>query len=172
MSLNNECWQQELREITTIRVALNSLAPWRSDSNLKVQFSDLSRKMNSLGTRCQIDIRLMPQNLTIEKSALVQAMPWYHQATSHCQSQFWPRFMSLYGITRPKWVKPEYPLPNRIALPLFRYKVLYISIICLPNILGTDNVCRDNPADDVWIWIKFVLTWWRLNAPGNLVNLI
>ena len=37
-------------------------------------------------------------------STMVQVMAWCHQATSHYQSQCWPRFMSPHGITRPPWV--------------------------------------------------------------------
>ena len=38
------------------------------------------------------------------KSTLVQVMAWCCQATSHYQSQCWPRSMSLNGVTRPQWV--------------------------------------------------------------------
>ena len=31
-------------------------------------------------------------------------MAWFHQATSHYLSQYWPISMSPYGITRPQWV--------------------------------------------------------------------
>ena len=35
-------------------------------------------------------------------------MAWCHQATSHYLSQCWPKSLSPYGITRPRWVKaPE-----------------------------------------------------------------
>ena len=47
----------------------------------------------------------MPQDLTQDKSTLVQVMAWCRQATSHYLSQCWPRSMSPYGITRPQWVK-------------------------------------------------------------------
>ena len=46
----------------------------------------------------------MPLDLTDDKSTLVQVMAWCRQATSHYLSQFWPRFMSPYGVTRPQWV--------------------------------------------------------------------
>ena len=36
---------------------------------------------------------------------LVRVMAWCHQARSIYQSQCWPRFMSLYGVIRPLWVK-------------------------------------------------------------------
>ena len=31
-------------------------------------------------------------------------MAWCNQASSHYLGQYWPRFMSPYGITRPQWV--------------------------------------------------------------------
>ena len=36
-------------------------------------------------------LRLMPQNLTDDKSTLVQVMAWCRQAPSHYLSQCWPR---------------------------------------------------------------------------------
>ena len=47
----------------------------------------------------------MPQNLTNQKSTLVQVMAWCHQATSHYLSQMWPISMSPYGVTSRQWVK-------------------------------------------------------------------
>ena len=47
----------------------------------------------------------MPQNLTIEKSTLVQVMACCRQAAIHYLNQWWLRSMSLYSITRPQWVK-------------------------------------------------------------------
>ena len=32
-------------------------------------------------------------------------MTWFHQTTSHCLHQYWPRSMSPYGVSRPQWVK-------------------------------------------------------------------
>ena len=46
----------------------------------------------------------MPQDLTDDKSTLVQVMAWCCQATSHYLSQCWPRSVSPYGVTRPQWV--------------------------------------------------------------------
>ena len=46
----------------------------------------------------------MPQNLTDDKSTLVQVMAWCRQATSHYLNQCWPRSPTPYGITRPQWV--------------------------------------------------------------------
>ena len=47
----------------------------------------------------------MPQDLTDDKSTLVQVMAWCRQATSHYLSQCWARSMSPNCVTRPQWVK-------------------------------------------------------------------
>ena len=47
----------------------------------------------------------MPQDLTDDKSILVQVMAWCRQATSHYLNQCWPRSPTLYGVIRPQWVK-------------------------------------------------------------------
>ena len=44
------------------------------------------------------------QDLTDDKSTLVQVMARCRQATSHYLSQCWPSSLSPYGITRPQWV--------------------------------------------------------------------
>ena len=52
-----------------------------------------------------IALRWMPQDLTDDKSTLVQVVVWCRQATSHYLSQCWPRSMLPNGVTRPQWVK-------------------------------------------------------------------
>ena len=47
----------------------------------------------------------MPQDLTDDKSTLVQVMAWCRQATSHYLGQCWPISMSPNGATRPQLVK-------------------------------------------------------------------
>ena len=47
----------------------------------------------------------MVQGITDDKSTLVQVMASYHEATTHCLSQCWPRSVLPYGIARLQWVK-------------------------------------------------------------------
>ena len=47
-----------------------------------------------------------------DQSTLVQVMAWCSQATSHYLSQYWPRSLSPYGVTRPQWINE--PLHNMI----------------------------------------------------------
>ena len=64
-----------------------------------------------IDSRCissKIALRWMPQNITNEKSTLVQVMAWCCQTTSHYLSQCWPRFMSPCSVTRPQWVKMNF----------------------------------------------------------------
>ena len=49
----------------------------------------------------------MPQDLTDDKSTLVEVMAWCRQATSHYLSQFRLSSLSLYGVARPQWVNDE-----------------------------------------------------------------
>ena len=45
----------------------------------------------------------MPQDLSDDKSTLVQVMACCRQATSHYLNQRWPRSPTPYGVTRPQW---------------------------------------------------------------------
>ena len=54
---------------------------------------------------CAIVLSDITDNITDNKSTLVQVMAWCRQATSHYLSQCWPRLLSPYDITRPQWVK-------------------------------------------------------------------
>ena len=58
----------------------------------------------------------MPQDLTDDKSTLVQGMAWCRQATSHYLSQCWSRPMSPNGVTRPQWVNLTVRIFIRISL--------------------------------------------------------
>ena len=62
-------------------------------------------RIHILSISSETVLRWMSQDLTDDWLTLVQVMAWCHQATSHCLSQRWPRFISPYGVTRPQWVK-------------------------------------------------------------------
>ena len=70
-----------------LKTDVNSLAPLRCGSNSKRM--KLTTQNSSLGTCCEISLMWMPQNLTNEKSTLIQVMAWCHQATSHYLGQCW-----------------------------------------------------------------------------------
>ena len=44
-------------------------------------------------------LRLMPQDLSDDKSALIQVMAWCHQATSHYMEWYWWSSVMPYDIT-------------------------------------------------------------------------
>ena len=72
------------------------ILPWE----FKSMFFRLTMQNSSLDIRCEIVLRWLTQNLTNDKSTLVQVMAWCHQATSHYLNHCWPRSMSPYGVTR------------------------------------------------------------------------
>ena len=85
----------------------NSLAPGRFEQHFRKVIFMLISVTDGWGISCKIAFRWMPVDLTDDKSTLVQVMAWCRQATSHYQSQCWPRSMLSYGVTRPQWVKWE-----------------------------------------------------------------
>ena len=57
----------------------------------------------------EIALRWMSWDLRDDKSTLVQAMAGCHKATNHYLSEYWPRSMSPYVVTRPQWVNSLRP---------------------------------------------------------------
>ena len=72
----------------------------------------------------------MPQNLTDDKSTVVQLMAWCHQATSHYLSQCWPSFVpaSLHDIIKPQWVKYRLisPISSRLTSLELKRAVIWL----------------------------------------------
>ena len=87
-----------------LKIIFNSLFPERSICT----FENVIFNLVWLNGICIFShdnaIRWKPQKLTDDKSTLVQIMAWCRQATSHYLSQYWPRFVSPYGVTRPQCV--------------------------------------------------------------------
>ena len=86
-------------------VIINSLTPGRPGCHFKTEIFNLVLLIGILTSSKDNVLRWMPRNLTDDKSTLVQVMAWCRQATSHYLSQWWPRSLSPYGVTRPHWVK-------------------------------------------------------------------
>ena len=80
---------------------INSMAPGRSQCNFKNVIFNLPLLMGIFKSAYDKILRWMPQDLTVDKSTLVQVMAWCRQATSHYLNQCWPRSPTPYG---PQWV--------------------------------------------------------------------
>ena len=72
--------------------------PWRSGSDSKNAIFSLVLLIRIFIFCHHIDIWFMPQDLTNDKSILVEVRDWCRQATSHYLIQCWPSSMSQYGI--------------------------------------------------------------------------
>ena len=83
------------------------------DFNFRLVIFKLTLVNDGWGIYYEIALRLMPLDLTDDKSTLVQVMAWCREATSHYLSQCWPISMSPNGVTRPQWVNPSnWPLSH------------------------------------------------------------
>ena len=69
----------------------------------------------------------MPQDLTDDKSTLVQVMAWCRQATSHYLNQCWPRSQKPYGVTRLQWVNTLRPRQNGYQFPDDTFKCIFLN---------------------------------------------
>ena len=82
----------------------NSLAPGKFEWNFRhVIFKQISL-IDGWGISGEIALIWMSLDFTDDQSRLVQVMAWCHQATSHYLSQYWPKSLLPYGVTRPQWV--------------------------------------------------------------------
>ena len=83
---------------------INSLAPGEFELNFRYLILQIISVTDGWGISCELALRWMSLDLSDDKSTLVQVMAWCHQATSHYLSQCWPRPLSPYGMTRPRWL--------------------------------------------------------------------
>ena len=82
---------------------LNSLAAGRSECNSKNGIFNLVLLINVFRSSHDNDLWWLPQELTDDKSTLVQVMAWCRQATSYYLSQCWLSPLSPHGVARPQW---------------------------------------------------------------------
>ena len=90
-------------------ISINSMTPGRFERNLRKVIFKLILMIGGWGIFCKIALRWLSVEPTDDKSILVQVMAWCHQAASHYLSQYWPRSVSPYGVTRPQSVNSMTP---------------------------------------------------------------
>ena len=98
-------WCICVSELSQHFVEFNSLAPGRFERNSRYVTFQLIVVIVDWCLSCEFALKWMLQDLTDDKSTLVQVMAWCHQATSHYLSQCWPSSPSPYGVPKPQWVK-------------------------------------------------------------------
>ena len=100
-------------------------------------------------TRCEFSVRWIPQNLTNEKSKLVQVMAWCLQATSH-YLRSWANVepdLCRHMVSRPQVLKhgkfsPKYSQETGVSLWVQSVTYLICSVFAIVNLLG--------PSDATW----------------------
>ena len=131
----------------------------------------------------------MPQDLTDDKSTLVQVMAWCRQATSHYLNQCWPRSPTPYGVTRPQWVKshlistPEKNHSTTYALSMSWWVsdirtircpnsalAVWISFSLVHNFVKRKSKLQGNSSATVWYLysaVNFIIRFCNKKRLGN-----
>ena len=123
-----------------IYAPINSLLRGRWGCNLELIILRFIWQIYIMSISCEIVIRWLPQDLTSDKSTLVQIMAWCCQATSHYLSQCWPRSLSPHHATMPQWIKQiiislkvDYKNPFIVWTNNNSFSVTPYATIFLPN---------------------------------------
>ena len=88
---------------------INSLAPGRSERDSRNIISYLILLIGIFRSSHDNTLWWMPQDLTDDKSTLVQVMAWCRQAPSHYLNQCWLSSLLPYSFARPQWVNAVWP---------------------------------------------------------------
>ena len=138
-----------VEESVSYQININSLAPGGFGCNFKNSIFKLALPIGTFRASFDKVLRWMMQDLTDDKSTLVQVMAWCRQATSHYLSQCWPRSVSPYGVIRPQWVNslaPERCVSNFTSV----FFQMHFTNFYLEHFL--------------WNWSQVaVLHWWEVN---------
>ena len=126
-SIDLVCWSYS--GFSTKR--FNSLAPGRSEYDSKYVIFNLVLLIGIFRSSHDNALRWMPQDLTDDKSTLVQVMAWCRQATSHFLSQCWLSSLSPYGVARPQWVNEWYEMAIDTYYIWKQACKIVITIICV-----------------------------------------
>ena len=150
----------------TVYVSLiNSLAPGRSACNFENVVFKLALLIYIFKSSYDNVARWIPQELTDDKSTLVQVMAWCRQATSHYLTQCWPRSLSPYDVTRPQWVNSlnlwqnEFHFTDNIFKVIFMYGNCYILIEIASKFVSTDPIISSPELVHIMAWC------WTGNKP-------
>ena len=122
------------------------------------------------GISCKIALRWLSQDLTDDKSTLVQVMAWCCQAASHHLTQCLACSVLPYGITRPQWVNTLSPEQNvsHFAHNIYKWILLNENYYILTQI-SIKCDCKGT-VDDIWAlvqvmaWHRILLAIWRVNS--------
>ena len=93
-------WElRQYRKFSNIRRTKFQNLNQRFEGTFKNVISQHMLLIKFMSISCENALRCMPRDTFDDKSALVQLMAWYHQATSHYMSQCRPRSMLPYELT-------------------------------------------------------------------------
>ena len=99
---------------------INPLALGRCGYDIKWVILKVTLRVDILSISCEIVLKWMQRDLADDKSTLVQAMAWCHQATSHYLNHCWSNSMTPQVDTKPQWL--THRGMNKMVANLFSWK--------------------------------------------------
>ena len=134
--------------------------PGRSEYDSKNVISNLVLLIGIFRSTHDNALRWVPQDLTDDKSTLVQVMAWCRRATGHYMSQSWLSPLSPYGVARPQWVKCR-PRPH--AAPQLNHH-------CAWKCLGTQAFRYHDVDNETRPVSSTIIIWGILSFMGEAIN--
>ena len=122
------------------------MPPRRCVSNFERVISEHMLGIKFMSTSWKMALKWMPQNTFNDKSTLVQAIAWYHQATQNYPSQCWQRSMSLKGVTRPQ--RAKYFLEHD---DIIKWNIFHVTGLLCEEFTGHRWTLLTKASDAVWI---------------------
>ena len=128
----------------------NSLVPGRSECDSKNVIFNLVLLIGIFRSSHDNALSWMPQDLTDDKSTLVQVMAWCRQATSHYLSQCWLSSLSPYGVARQQWVN----VPLHFMQRSFRAQYVTLSLTGWAHTQNHPSFCSHPWWSSLWLILK------------------
>ena len=154
-----------VRKVSVFVVDLNSLAPGRSECDSKRGISNLVLLIDIFRSSHDNALNWMPQDLTDDKSTLVQVMAWCRQATSHYLRQNWLSPLLPNDLTRPQQVNTFHGSPLALRLQSYQYNIHEMACYVAWWLLSLRNLQQ---AGMVWISLILIIRP-NLGAPLLLI---
>ena len=140
----------------------NSLAPGRFECDSKSVIFNPVLLIGIFRVSHDNALQWMPQDLTDDKSTLVQVMAWCHQTTCHYLSQCWLSSLSPYGIARPQWIN------SSVAGRYGRNSKSIIFKVTLLNSSLKSPLRECHKTTNVRLTLIQVMAWCRQGTSHNL----
>ena len=110
-------------------------------------------------------------HFTDDQTTLVQVMAWCRRASSLYLSQCWPRSLSPYGVTGPRWINSSLPGENGHPFRDDISKCIFMNEKCCILILLSLKFFPEGPINIKLVLFQ-VMAWRRTGAKSLPVTML